>query len=129
MLGALGDDRTRYSTAESLAKRIRNFSPITTASGKSRRVNARWAYTKFMRQTFHEYAGLSRAKSRWAKVFYDQQLAKGNSHNQATRSLAYKWQRIIFRLWQTGESYSETRYIEQLRKTKSPLYEAIQNAA
>ncbi len=128
MLGALGDDRTRYSNAESL-QNASGISPITTASGKSRRVNARWAYTKFMRQTFHEYAGLSRAKSRWAKVFYDQQLAKGNSHNQATRSLAYKWQRIIFRLWQTGESYSETRYIDQLRKTKSPLYEAIQNAA
>ena len=82
-----------------------------------------------MRQTFHEYAGLSLSKSRWAQAYYDQQLAKGKSINQAKRSLAYKWQRIIFRLWQTGESYSESRYIEQLRKTKSPLYEAIQKAA
>lgn len=127
ILAALGDDRSRYADAASL-QAATGIAPVTTASGKSRYVNARWACTKFLRQTFHEYAGNSLKKSRWAKAYYDQQRAKGNSAQVAKRALAYKWQRIIFRLWQTGETYDEARYIERLRQTGSPLWAALQNA-
>ncbi len=128
ILAALGDDRTRYADAASF-QAATGIAPVTSASGKSRHVRSRWACTKFLKQTFHEYAGNSLIKSRWAKAYYQQQLSKGSSKQAAKRSLAYKWQRIIFRLWQTGEVYDENRYIERLRETGSPLWHKLQAAA
>ena len=39
----------------------------------------------------------------------------------AVRALAYKWIRIIFRMWQTHTMYSEKNYLEQLTKNNSPI--------
>lgn len=124
IIAALGDDRCRYHDAASL-QAASGIAPITSQSGRCKYVNARWASTKFMRQTFHEYAGLSINASRWAKAFYDHQRKLGKTTQMAKRALAYKWQRIIFRCWQTGESYSEERYIERLKATDSPLYHLL----
>jgi transposase len=128
MIAALGDDRSRYPDAASL-QAASGIAPITTQSGRQRFVNARWACTKFMKQTFHEFAGLSINRSRWAKAFYEQQRSKGKSAQMSRRDLAYKWQRIIFRLWQSGEAYDEDRYIARLKATGSPLYKLIESAA
>lgn len=124
LIAAMGDDQGRYSSAESL-QCASGIAPITEQSGKRKYAVARWACTKFLRQTFHEMAGLSITKSRWAKAFYDQQLAKGKSANTAKRALAYKWQRIIYRCWQTGQPYDEERYIARLKETRSPLGELL----
>jgi hypothetical protein len=64
---------------------------------------------------------LSITKSRWAKAFYQSQLARHKSPQVARRALAYKWLRIIYRCWQTGEAYDEDRYVKRLATTKSPL--------
>lgn len=129
MIGALGDDKERYANAESL-QTATGIAPITTQSGKQKFVNARWACSKFMKQTFHEFAGLSIHESRWAQAFYKQHKARNsrakNAAQLAKRALAYKWQRIIYRLWQTGEAYDEERYIARLKATNSPLYELIE---
>ena len=128
IIAAMGDDRSRYASARSL-QCATGIAPITEQSGKRKFAVARWACTKFLRQTFHEMAGLSINQSRWAKAYYEAQKAKGKSANTAKRALAYKWQRIIFRSWQTGQPYNEDRYIERLKATGSPLYAAIQSAA
>lgn len=125
IIAALGDDRSRYPDAASL-QAASGIAPVTTQSGRQRFVNARWACTKFMKQTFHEFAGLSITRSRWAKAFYEQQRSKGKSAQMSRRDLAYKWQRIIYRLWQTGETYDEQRYIDRLKATNSPLYKLIE---
>ena len=124
LIAAMGDDQGRYDSAESL-QCASGIAPITEQSGKRKYAVARWACTKFLRQTFHEMAGLSITKSRWAKAFYDQQLSKGKSANTAKRALAYKWQRIIYRCWQTGQPYDEDRYIARLKATGSPLGELL----
>ncbi len=36
-------------------------------------------------------------------------------HHAAVRALAYKWMRIIFRLWKTKTIYDENQYIQRLR--------------
>ena len=120
LIAAMGDDPTRYSSAASL-QCASGIAPITEQSGKRKFAVSRWACSKFLRQTFHEMAGLSITKSRWAKAYYHQQLAKGKSANTAKRALAYKWQRIIYRCWQSGQPYNEERYIERLKATNSPL--------
>ena len=98
---------------------------MTTQSGKQRSVSSRWACNKFLRQTFHEFAGVSIKKSRWAKAYYQQQLQRNKSPQVARRALAYKWQRIIYRCWQTGEAYDEERYIARLIATNSPRAEQV----
>lgn len=120
MIGALGDDRSRFPTAESL-QTASGIAPLTRQSGKTKFVSSRWACSKFMKQTFHEYAGLSISESKWAAAYYKQQRDKGKSTQMARRALAFKWKRIIHRCWQTGEPYDEQRYIARLKATGSPL--------
>jgi len=126
MIAALGDDRNRYDGAESL-QAASGIAPLTTQSGKLRFVSSRWACPKFMKQTFHEFAGLSVLQSKWAAAYYQMQKDKGKTPQMAKRALAYKWQRIIFRCWQDRVPYDEARYIERLRKTGSPIYKLIAN--
>ena len=120
VIAAMGDDRTRYESSKSL-QAATGIAPLTTQSGKQRFVSCRWACTKFLRQTFHEFAGLSIKQSRWAAAYYQMLKDKGKTPQMAKRALAYKWQRIIFRCWQNRVPYDEATYIERLKKTNSPL--------
>jgi hypothetical protein len=98
---------------------------VKTGSGQSEWIHFRWACPKFLRQTFHEWAGHSIAQSRWAKAYYDAQIAKNKGHHAAVRALAFKWQRILFRCWKDHQPYDENKYIEALRRRGSPLAEAL----
>lgn len=49
------------------------IAPVTESSGKQKWIHWRWACPKFLRQTFHEWAGLSTRKSEWARAYYDHQ--------------------------------------------------------
>lgn len=120
LIAALGDDRNRYADSASL-QCAAGIAPLTRQSGKQKTVSSRWACTKFIRQTFHEYAGLSIKQSRWAKAYYESQIAKGSGSQAARRALAYKWMRIIFSCWQAGQCYDEAKYLERLKTTNSPL--------
>jgi transposase len=51
LIASLGDDRSRYENVESLQAAC-GIAPITTQSGQSRYVNARWACAKFMKRRF-----------------------------------------------------------------------------
>ncbi len=123
ILGALGDDRTRFASPEAL-QAAAGIAPLTTRSGRSQVVSARWAHSTFTRQTFHEFAGLSIKRCTWAKAYYESQLARGKSKQMAKRALAYKWIRIIFRCWQTGQAYHEATYINSLQSKGSPYAKA-----
>ncbi|MBA6297282.1 IS110 family transposase, partial [Colwellia sp. MB02u-9] len=46
---------------------------------------------------------------------------KGNTHQAAVRSLAFKWIRIVFRCWKTKEPYNEAKYLKALIDRNSPL--------
>jgi transposase len=120
LIAALGDDRSRFPKATSL-QNASGIAPLTTQSGKTKFVSSRWACSKFMKQTFHEFAGLTITKSKWAAAYYKQQRDKGKSAQVAKRALAFKWQRIIHRCWQDRVPYDEQRYIERLSATGSPL--------
>ena len=86
-----------------------------------RHVHRRYLCPKFCKQSFHEYAQESILHSRWAAAYYGQQRAKGCSHHTAVRALAYKWQRIIWKCWQSRSLYQEQLYEAALRKSGSPL--------
>jgi transposase len=120
IIAALGDDKSRYASATDFTAAV-GIAPLTTQSGKSRYVSSRWATSKFLRQTFHEFAGVTIKRCPWSQAFYDSQIAKGKTSRTAKRALAYKWIRIIYRCWQTDKPYDQQQYLQRLIKTQSPL--------
>ncbi|MBI2681467.1 MAG: IS110 family transposase [Candidatus Solibacter usitatus] len=120
LLVAFGTDRQRYATAHEL-ECYSGIAPVRSASGQSQWIHFRWACPKFLRQTFHEFAGHSIVKSKWARAYYDLQIGRNKSHHAAVRSLAFKWIRILFRCWKNGTPYDEQVYMQSLQKHNSPL--------
>src|SRR6202166_2055928 len=110
LLAALGSQRERYANAAEV-QAYSGIAPVTEQSGKKKWVHFRWACPKFLRQSFHEWAGHSIAHSQWARSYYQQQRERGKGHHAAVRGLAFKWIRIMFRCWQDGAAYDENRYL------------------
>jgi transposase len=120
LTAAMGTVRDRWTTVEELLC-YSGVAPVMERSGKSMWIRWRYFCPKFLRQSFHEYAGESINHSFWARAYYMSQRARGKSHQAAVRALAFKWIRIIYSCWQTRTPYSEVRYLESLRKKRSPL--------
>ena len=125
LLVAFGPDRSRYQRAEEV-QCYSGVAPVKKKSGDGLDLTLwRWHCPKFLRQTFHEFAGCSVPQSRWARAYFQQQLERGKTPEKAKRSLAYKWQRVLFRCWQDDKPYDEELYIASLRRRGSPLIERI----
>lgn len=119
LLAAFGSRRDRYRTASELQS-FCGIAPVTQASGRQRWIHFRWACPKFLRQTFHEYAGLSIQHCAWAKAFYRAHKTGGRTHHAAVRALAYKWIRILFRCWQSRQPYQEALYLDSCHAKAAP---------
>ena len=128
LLAAFGEDRARYPSAAEVQKHS-GIAPVTKRSGQMEWVHWRWQCPKFLRQTFVEWAAQTINKSAWAGAYYRQQRAKGSSHQAAVRSLAFKWIRILYRCWQDRTPYDESKYLEALRRSGSPLLKLLADAA
>jgi len=120
LLAAMGADRSRFESASEVQK-YSGIAPVTDRSGKHVWVHRRFACPKFLRQTFHEFAGQSIKRCDWARAYYDMKRQAGKGHHAAVRSLAYKWIRIIFRCWKDHQPYDEQRYLQSLRAKGSKL--------
>ena len=121
LLAAFGTDRERFPTATDL-QCYSGIAPVRVKSGRTTfTIRWRWGAPTFLRQTFHEFAGQSILYSDWARAYYDLQREKAKDHHAALRSLAFKWQRILWRCWQDRTLYDEERYLRALQKRGSPL--------
>ena len=120
LTAAMGTLRDRWTTVDELLASP-GVAPVLERSGKSTSIRWRYFCPKFLRQSFHEYAGESVHHSFWTKAYYMSQRARGKSHQAAVRALAFKWIRIIYTCWQTRTPDSAVRYLESLRKKGSPL--------
>jgi transposase len=124
LLVAFGTDRTRYPDAASLQK-YAGIAPVKEQSGRQLWIHWRWHASKFLRQTFVEWAGQTVPKCAWAKAYYVQQRRAGKRHQTILRSLAFKWIRILWRCWQDRIPYNESRYIHSLIHQNSPLAKTL----
>lgn len=128
LLAAMGSDRSRFESASEV-QQYSGIAPVTERSGKHEWVHRRFACPKFIRQTFHEFAGQSIKGCAWACAYYDMLRSKGKGHHAAVRSLAYKWIRIIYRCWKERVTYSEEIYLKALRNKGSKIFDFIPEAA
>jgi transposase len=124
LLAALGTDRARFDSAQALSC-YSGIAPVTEQSGKTQHwVHMRWSCPKFLRQSWHEFANSSRKYSPWARACYEQWRTKMD-HHEAIRKLAYKWQRIVWRMWQDRQPYDEARYLRRLQQQGLEIYAGL----
>lgn len=90
------------------------MAPVTEQSGNMHRVYRRLRCDHFLRQSFHEWAKESWKFSLWAKAYVKHRQEQGKPFNTIMRSLAVKWIRILYVLWQRKEPYDESKYINNL---------------
>ena len=121
LLATLGANRDRFPDHAAQLQEYTGVAPVTKKSGGSCRVHRRYCCPKFHRQSFHEYAKESVLWSRWAAAYYLQQRQRNSPHHTAVRALAFKWQRIIWRCWQSHSPYDERIYEAALRRRGSNL--------
>jgi hypothetical protein len=68
---------------------------------------------------YMEWARCSTRYCDWAKAYYDNQRARGKSAQVAIRSLAFKWTRIVFRLWRDRKPFEAEVYRKVLASRQS----------
>ena len=120
LLVAMGENRSRLTSASEI-QMYSGIAPVTERSGQKYWVHWRYQCSKFVRQSFIEWAAKSVHQSYWAGIYYEQQRSKGNTHQSSIRSLAFKWIRVLYRCWKAKEPYDESKYLKALRDRNSPL--------
>ncbi|MEZ5826740.1 MAG: transposase [Geminicoccaceae bacterium] len=106
ILAELGDDRTRYLTADQLAAEA-GLAPVTKQSGKSRGVTFRWACNRRLRAAISCFANGSRHRSEWAASIYNRARARGCRHPRNPRSSDAHGVRILWRAWVDNAPYNQ----------------------
>lgn len=121
LIAAFGTRRDAWQSAAEM-QRFSGIAPVLKRSGKTAFVTMRRGCPKFLRQTFHEFAGQSLPQSPWAKAYYDHHLA-GNkkNHHRAVRALANRWIRVLYRCWKDSQLYDERLLLEAQQRHNSLL--------
>jgi len=123
LLTSLGTDRSRFPEPAAVSC-YTGIAPVTEQSGKTQMwIHIRWSCPKFLRQSWHEFANSSIKFSAWAGLCY-QEFRKKMDHHEAIRKLAYKWQRIVWRMWQDRQPYDEARHLAMLQKKGHKFFPA-----
>jgi len=121
LLTLFGSARDTFASAESV-QALSGVVPVTIKSGNMKYEKMRRACDKDARKTMFQFAACSLRSSRWAKAYYlHATKTLKQSHARALRNLGAKWLKIIFRMWQNGQTYDETLYIASLIQHKSPI--------
>jgi transposase len=117
-------DRNHYKSCSHMQAYV-GIAPIKIESGNNEYTFMRRFCSKFLRQSFHEWAGSSIEHSPWAKACYERLRERGKKVGEAKRALAFKWIRILFRCWKDQKLYDEATYVRSLIKRNSPVVDKM----
>lgn len=109
LLAEIGNTRSRFSTADSLAC-LGGVAPSTRQSGKVEVAGFRWGADKQLRDALCDFAGDSRHANPWAADLYHRARARGHDHPHAVRVLARAWVDIIWACWTTNTLYHPAKH-------------------
>lgn len=127
LLALIGTDRDRYDSAQPL-QMLSGTAPALDESGNRRVVRKRQACQTLFRTTMHQMAYCSICNCAWARAFYQIARARGDGHAAALRKLAFKWLKIIYRVWSDRVPYNEAKYLNALIRHNSPVIAEMQKA-
>jgi len=120
LAAAFGCDRERFEDVSKFQAHV-GIAPIKIQSGQKNYTFMRRFCQKFLRQSFHEWAGLTIEYSPWARACYELMRERGKRVGAAKRAIAFKWIRILFRCWKNQTPYNEATYVRSLAKRGSPI--------
>jgi hypothetical protein len=89
---------------------LSEIAPVQKQSGQSKVVNFRHGRPRFLHQTWTEFAYHSILGCGWAKAYYKGRRAKGHGKHASLRAFAFKWTRIVTRLWRDQVPYDDAFY-------------------
>ena len=119
LLAKFGDDRGRFPTAASV-QALAGTCPVTDQSGKRRIVKFRKGCDREFRWIVQQWAMNSLKTSVWANGYWQQVRPRCGSDNHAYRCLGNRWLAIVWKLWQTHQTYDETYHLKQLALRRKP---------
>jgi len=109
LVAEIGDDRSRYPTAEALAADA-GMAPVARESGKRKVAGFRWACDKRLRDAVACLADATRHHHPWARGVYLSARGRGLDHSHAIRVLGRAWLRVLWRCWQDGVAYDPAKH-------------------
>jgi transposase len=110
LLAEWGDDRARYSSAQSV-QMLAGTAPVPFQSGQYAKMHKRSACIKPLRNALIQFAWQSTVQEEWAREYYQRKRREGKSHQMALRALANTWVRIVYALWHKQEAYATETFI------------------
>jgi hypothetical protein len=119
LLVKFGDDRQRFPFS-GCVQALAGTCPVTDSSGKRRVIKFRRACDKQFRHIAQQFAIASRKQSVWANAYWLQVRPHCRSDSHANRCLANRWLAIIWKLWQSNQTYDEAYHLQQRAKRAKP---------
>jgi Transposase/Transposase IS116/IS110/IS902 family len=117
--GEIGEHIGQYATPNAL-QCYAGRAPVTRRSGRSEFVVARrLAYNRHLGEAVHQWAFCSLTKSAWAREFYDEKTAAGETHNSALRKLGNRWLEILWHCLHKGVLYDEATHTANRQKARA----------
>jgi transposase len=109
LVAEIGDDRSRYPSAEALAADA-GMAPVARESGKRKVAAFRWACDKRLREAVACLADSTRHHHPWAREVYARARSRGLDHPHAIRVLGRAWLRVLWRCWQDEVPYDPAKH-------------------
>jgi hypothetical protein len=117
LIALFGTDRERWRDALSLLTQC-GVAPVIKSSGKTTSVHQRQACPKFRRQTLIELAATSlKVGCEWVQAFNQDRKAKGWRYPRILYAVAFKWGRILWKIWQDRTLYLEAKRTPKLAES------------
>ncbi len=109
LIAEIGDDRSRYPSAEALAANA-GMAPVARESGKRKTAYFRRACDKRLREAVSCLANSTRHHHPWARSVYTTARDRGLDHPHAIRVLGRAWLRVLWRCWQDEVPYDPAKH-------------------
>lgn len=126
VIAEAGDSRQRCADAS--AYRVRcGTAPVTRRSGKRSKgvTTMRRGCNRQLQSALYQMARASRARSGWARAYYDHARAHGKTAGLALRALSNKWVKIMYAVLTSRTPYDEQRHVASLKARRVPWAMAL----
>ena len=80
----------------------------------------RLACNRPLGEAVQQWAFCSLTRSAWAREFYDEKTAAGDSHNGALRKLGNRWLEVLWHCLHKGVRYDEAAHAVNRKRSEPP---------
>jgi hypothetical protein len=118
--GEIGEHYDQF-TAPNALQCYAGRAPVTRRSGRSEfTVARRLAYNRPLGEAVQQWAFCSLSRSAWAREFYDEKTAAGDSHHSALRKLGNRWLEVLWHCLHKGVCYDEAVHAANRKRNRPP---------